>query len=113
MSDTCDREVFEKGVPLVVIDGWAKDVEPWVQKVAARSGQRVDWHYSGGRAQVLVLGDHEKALAAARALEPELMFVPVSPDHPRFKEYVGRHPSIICWFAEGETGLYRNLGRGP
>jgi hypothetical protein len=65
MSDRCDEEVFRHGVSLLAIDGRANDVEPWVQKVAARSGQKVDWHYTGGVAHVLVLGDHAKAMQAS------------------------------------------------
>lgn len=60
------------GVGLCVLDASMRAAEAWAQKVAARSGQRVDWHYSGGRANVLVLGDHAVALMAARELAPEL-----------------------------------------
>lgn len=89
MSDRCDQEVFENGASLLAIDGWAKDVEPWVQRVAEQSGQRVDWHYSGGRAHVLVLGDHAAATRAAQELAPEL---------------IGR---ILRWFEPDAPGLYR------
>ena len=68
----CDREVFDKGVGLCVIDARMHAAEAWVQSVATRSGQRVDWHYSGGRANVLVLGDHGKALDAVHALADTL-----------------------------------------
>lgn len=68
----CDQEVFEKGEPIALLDARTKHAEPWVQKVAAHSGQRVDWHYSGGVAQVLCLGDRAKVIASIRALEPEL-----------------------------------------
>lgn len=68
--DKCDSEVFSKGQSLAALDGCSKDVEPWVQEVAKRSGQRVDWHYSGGIAHVLVLGDHAKALENAKAMPP-------------------------------------------
>jgi hypothetical protein len=69
----CDDDVFKKGVSLLAIDGRSAHVEPWVQSVAERSGQRVDWHYSGGVAHVLVLGDHAKAMAAANELAPKLL----------------------------------------
>jgi hypothetical protein len=68
----CDREVFDKGVGLCVIDARMHAAETWVQSVAALSGQRCDWHYSGGRANVLVLGDHGKALDAVRDLASTL-----------------------------------------
>lgn len=104
----CDREIFDKGVSLLAIDGWAKDIEPWVKKVAVRSGQRVDWHYSGGIAHVLVLGDFNRAMAAVNELESELLSVPVPEDHPRFREYQGRNPPLILRrFGLGDRGLYR------
>ncbi len=109
MSDRCDQEVFDKGVSLLAIDGWAKDVEPWVQKVAAKSGQRVDWHYSGGIAHVLVLGDVDKAMQAVDELEKELVWN--DSDEPRFAKdqknpIHRRNPRILQRFA-GKGGLYR------
>ena len=68
----CDPEIFKTGIGLCVIDARSHAAEAWVQAVAAKSGQRVDWHYSGGRASVLVLGDHARAVAAVRELAPTL-----------------------------------------
>lgn len=47
--------------------------EQWIQAVAKESGQRVDWHYSGGRVNVLYLGDHAKVVAAITKLTPDLL----------------------------------------
>lgn len=95
MSDRCDSEVFAKGAPLLLADtgavGGAAMFEKWVQRVAEVSGQRVDWHYSGGVAQVLVLGDHAKATEAARGLGPEL------PGQVR----------IMRWCSADSNGIYR------
>jgi hypothetical protein len=94
--DRCDAEVFQKGQPLLMATtgevGGNKLFESWVQKVAKASGQRVDWHYSGGIAQVLVLGDWQKARDAAVDLESEL---------PEDQQ-------IMRWFDSGDSGLYRN-----
>lgn len=87
--DKCDAEVFSKGQSLAALDARAKDAEPWVQEVAKQSGQRVDWHYSGGIAHVLVLGDHAKALEAAKAMPPT--------DGVR----------IMRWYDQEDTGCYR------
>jgi hypothetical protein len=70
MSERCDREVFEQGSSVAVLDARKEDAEQWVQAVALVSGQRVDWHYSGGRVNVLYLGDHSKVLAAVLYLAP-------------------------------------------
>lgn len=68
----CDREVFEKGHSVAMLDAWSADAEEWVQAVARESGQRVDWHYSGGVANVLFIGDPARVLAAVRSLAPTL-----------------------------------------
>lgn len=56
----CDAEIYEKGECVFVGHGPSNAVERWVKRIAELSGQRVDWHYVGGRAVVLVLGDTEK-----------------------------------------------------
>lgn len=95
----CDDEVGEKGQLLLTVHGWAKDIEPWVRKVADRSGQRVDWYYLGSVAHVLVLGDVEAAARAARDLEGELVSVPVPDHHPRRAQYGNVQPRILKRFA--------------
>ena len=88
-DERCNVEIFQKGKPVASIDGKPADVELWVQKVAQLSGQRVDWHYSGGRAHILCLGDHSAVRSAVEELESKLN---------------GR---ILDLFDEGEPGLYR------
>lgn len=68
----CDREVFEKGLGVAALDARMHAAEAWVKKVAAASGQRVDWHYSGGVANVLYLGDYAKVTQAIEQLKGEL-----------------------------------------
>ena len=54
----CTTDVYNNGKTVIVIgDGAAEDIEEWVKKVAEKSGQKVDWHYVGGRAVVKALGD--------------------------------------------------------
>lgn len=89
MAELCDRDVFEKGASLCALDARSAPAETWVQRVALLSAQRVDWHYSGGVAHVLVLGDHARALHAAKSIAGELD---------------GR---VIRWYEEGAAGLYR------
>lgn len=75
MSDKCDSEVFEHGTQVFLTHTLAAaDVETWVQKIAADSGQKVDWHYAGGRANVLTTGDTKlvkQAIANNRELHDE------------------------------------------
>lgn len=71
----CDQEIFEKGEPVLFIRGSSNAVERWVKKVAAKANARIDWHYSGGIAQVLHLGDkesHSRVIKVAHELESEL-----------------------------------------
>jgi hypothetical protein len=71
----CDRKIFREGQPIALLDGSSNAVENWVQAVAKRAEARVDWHYSGGVAQVLFLGDADERARveqAILALIPEL-----------------------------------------
>lgn len=88
-TEPCDREVFEKGQSLCALDARSDPAEAWVQRVALLSAQRVDWHYSGGVAHVLVVGDHARALHAARSIAGELD---------------GR---VMRWYEADAAGLYR------
>ncbi len=71
----CDPEIYKNGKTICTIDGPSNAVEQFVKAVAARSEARVDWHYVGGRAKVLHLGDEASrqcALNAIDALKGEL-----------------------------------------
>jgi hypothetical protein len=87
--EKCDSEVFKKGQSLAAVDARSAAAQKWVEKVAEKSGQRVDWHYSGGVAHVLVLGDHAKALAVAQemARDPDVR--------------------VMRWFSAEDAGCYR------
>lgn len=69
----CDREVFQKGKGICIFHASPKLTERWVRRVAAESGQRVDWHYSCGWVNMLYLGDYEKVRAAVEKLQPALL----------------------------------------
>jgi len=71
----CNPEIFKKGKGVCVVDGSSNAVERWVQSVAKKADAKVDWHYSGGRANVLHLGDEasrQRVLNAISELEGEL-----------------------------------------
>lgn len=71
MNESCDKEVYNNGSLIFVTHTMSSArVEEWVQAVAKESGQKVDWHYVGGRAQILFLGDQEKVAAALIKLRP-------------------------------------------
>ncbi len=89
----CDRKIFRKGKPIVLVQGRSNAVENWVRAVAKKAKAKVDWHYSGGVAQVLYLGNADRARIekAITALAPTL------------KGTIMRHLAL------GESGLYRAL----
>lgn len=67
----CDDEVYKRGTSVFVTDSISSNrMERWVQQVAKLSGQRVDWHFSGGRANVLALGDLGRVRTAIEQLMP-------------------------------------------
>lgn len=81
----CNRGVFEHGIVVFVTHSIRPaDIEIWVREIAATSGQRVDWHYSGGRAHIKALGDIGRVKAAIRELMPE-HDASFCRDYPRFQ----------------------------
>ena len=71
----CNSDIFKNGKGVCVLDGSSNAVERWVQAVAKKADAKVDWHYSGGRANVLHLGDkasRQRVLNAIKELEGEL-----------------------------------------
>ena len=81
----CDPDIFKKGRGVCVLDGSSNAVERWVKSVATKADAKVDWHYSGGRANVLHLGDAEsrqRVLNAIDELEGELDGTILSVDGP-------------------------------
>jgi hypothetical protein len=67
----CDNEIMNDGTCVFVTHSISPNrMERWVKEVATLSGQRVDWHYCGGRACVLALGDLEKVALAMAELMP-------------------------------------------
>ncbi len=70
--DRCDSEIYEHGEQLMALDAPKREANRWVAEVANRSGQRVDWHYVGGRVRVIYIGDAKAVEDAAEALLPTL-----------------------------------------
>jgi hypothetical protein len=68
----CDPEVYKKGKPICMFHAPSVPTEEWVRKVAAESGDRVDWHYVGGYAIVKFIGDREKVERAVIKLMGEM-----------------------------------------
>ncbi len=52
----CNPDIFKNGSPVFLLDARSVAAEGWVQDLAKKTGVRMDWHYSGGIAQVLFLG---------------------------------------------------------
>ena len=81
----CNPDIFKEGQGICVVDGSSNAVERWVQSVAKKANAQVDWHYSGGRANVLHLGNDEsrqRVLNAIGELEAELDGTIISVDGP-------------------------------
>lgn len=89
MLDQCNQEIFTKGKPLLLADTYecsAAGFEVWIQNLAKQSGQKIDWHYSGGIAQVLFIGDRDKIFETMKTI---------------------KCPAIIMRIIESGEGLYR------
>jgi hypothetical protein len=72
---SCDPDIFKQGQGVCVAVGEPDAIEHWVQAVAKKTDAKLDWHYSGGRANVLHLGDdasRQHVLEAIHEMESEL-----------------------------------------
>ncbi len=68
----CAPDVYANGTLVLMTHTIGSEaMEGWVRQVAECSGQRVDWHFAGGRACVLALGDLPRVHAAIQELMPE------------------------------------------
>ena len=95
----CDSEIFQRGAPVCLVTGPSNAVERWVHDLHVLSDSRVDWHYSGGIAQVLHLGDP----ASRRRVYESFQRMPL---HPGVR--------LIKIFDADERGLYRaNVTEAP
>ena len=70
----CDSKIYKTGIPIACVANMsgrmgAEDIEKVVKKAAKISGQKIDWHYVGGRGNVLCLGDISAAKEALRSME--------------------------------------------
>lgn len=73
----CDSEIFERGTPVMLLHGPRSAlIEEWVKRLAAETQTRTDWHFAGGRAVVLVLGDEADIAKVRNAVDmywPDLL----------------------------------------
>lgn len=67
--EPCNPEIFKNGTGVCILSGSSNAIETWVQAVAKKANAQVDWHYSGGRANVLHLGDEESRQRVFNAIE--------------------------------------------
>jgi hypothetical protein len=65
----CDPELFTDGTCVAILAGGSAHlIQRFVKEVAELSGQKVDWHYAGGRARVLASGDLPLVVSAIERL---------------------------------------------
>ncbi len=71
---SCNRKIFEEGDMVCVLAGprmW--HIEAFVKAVSKRAGVGLDWHFSGGQAQILAMpSDVSKAVEMLKELMPAL-----------------------------------------
>ncbi len=65
----CNTKIYTKGQTVCVLGGSSNMIEDWVQLLAKKSKAKVDWHYAGGRANVLHLGSDESRQRVLREIE--------------------------------------------
>jgi hypothetical protein len=69
----CAQDIYRDGTVVHQVHSVSSNrMEGWVRKVAADSGQRVDWHFFAGWAVVKAIGDIDAVDAAIEKNLPEL-----------------------------------------
>lgn len=70
----CDPEIFSKGEGICILDAPSWPMEHWVQRLSEKSGEKLDWHYMGGRAILMHIGtvrSHRKVQQVIREMDPD------------------------------------------
>lgn len=109
MSDRCNSEIFSKGHSVATLDACRHRAEDWVQQASRLSGQPMDWHYSGGIANILYLGDYEKVAGAVQHLSTSLEQPMARLEHEcgSCSGEVHRPGHLLRFFGAGSHGPYR------
>ena len=100
----CDPEIFTSGTPLMLcVTQSASSFEGWIKDIAAKSGQRVDWHYVAGRARVLYIGDRNAIADAIYHNPPPGGACTISLWHNESTQEWGPYQPAgpICWVYYG------------
>lgn len=70
-AEKCNPDIYKDGTLVFMTHSIpSNELHKWVQMVAILSEQPVDWHFAGGRACVLALGDLPRVLSAITDLLP-------------------------------------------
>ena len=58
----CDKQIYTNGKPFMIMASAPVEVfEILAKHIAKETGDKIDWHFVGGRARFLTLGDVDKA----------------------------------------------------
>lgn len=67
----CDPEIFANGTTIaVIVEMKPQQIENLVSKLSKQTGVRIDWHYFGGKGDILALGDEQQLRKARDAFRP-------------------------------------------
>lgn len=60
--EPCEENIFKNGKFVTMITGGSSQlIELYINLCSEECGQKMDWHYVGGRAVIKTIGDVEKA----------------------------------------------------
>lgn len=68
-KDECDQRIYNEGRTVCVLAGASTAIEALVVRVREEVGVPLDWHYLGGRANVLTLAPPERDADILRFLK--------------------------------------------
>lgn len=106
----CNRKIFEEGVMVCLLAGprmW--HIEAFVKAVSKRAQIDIDWHFSGGVAQLLALPEHApKAVEMLKVLMPALEKASKLALYKKYNN--GCELQVMGWYGNEER--YRNFDGG-
>ncbi len=111
----CNEDIFRNGKPIAFLDGRSSAIETWVKRVSTVANAHIDWHYSGGVAQVLYLGDTTDKMRIiatiqelASTLQGTVLRVLTEDTPGLYREGVTEVPenTVASYYDGGDTSVY-------
>lgn len=102
----CNEDLYQKGITVFVTHTlMAKDIESFIIRVSEDCGKPVDWHYAGGRAQVLCFKEDidvvQKSLLKFRSVHDDMYKKAITDLYKGLDVAMANHNTDAMWLGLG------------